>query len=187
MRAAWLLFSFLTASNAQIPAELQAKLDLADRQIVRLSPTTFTELPSAIVFDLQKRDCTVPQVPEIAGRHNVIRGEFAKPGQQDWAVLCSVNRVSSILVFWDGSVANPAMMEPVADIDRLQSWTEGKTIFSRVISGVDAKYILEHFNAYGGPTPPPLDHLGIDDAFWGKASVVRYFHEGKWLQLQGAD
>jgi hypothetical protein len=32
-----------------------------------------------------------------------------------------------------------------------------------------------------------MDHLGIDDAFVGKASVVEYFFQGKWLQLSGAD
>ncbi|PYR66590.1 MAG: hypothetical protein DMG20_12690 [Acidobacteria bacterium] len=40
---------------------------------------------------------------------------------------------------------------------------------------------------YGGPKPPPIDHLGINDVFIEKASVVWYFYQGKWLQLQGAD
>ena len=40
-----------------------------------------------------------PQVLATGKLDNVVRGEFAKRGQSDWAVLCSVNGVSSILVF----------------------------------------------------------------------------------------
>ena len=46
---------------------------------------------------------------------------------------------------------------------------------------------MRHYRAYGGPVPPPIDHQGIDDAFLEKASVTWYFHECKWLRLQGAD
>ena len=46
---------------------------------------------------------------------------------------------------------------------------------------------MRHYRAYGGPEPPPIDHHGIDDAFLEKASVTwQDFHQGKWLQLQGA-
>jgi hypothetical protein len=58
----------------------------------------------------------------IDGRHNVIKGEFSKPGQTDWAVLCSVGRVSSVLVFWNGSETNPAEIAKRNDVDRLQGW-----------------------------------------------------------------
>jgi len=47
--------------------------------------------------------------------NNVIKGEFARPGQIDWAVLCSVKGVSTILVFWNGSENNPAALLPAAD------------------------------------------------------------------------
>ncbi len=125
----------------------------------------------------------------IAGRHNVIRGEFAKPGQTDWAALCSVGGVSSILVFWAGSEVNPAEIERWKDADRMQSWVGGDKdlVYSRAITAVGAGYVTEHYNAYGGVKPPPLDHLGIDDAFVGKASEVLYFYQGQWLRLTGAD
>ena len=58
----------------------------------------------------------------IEGLQNVIKGEFAKPGQIDWAVLCSIGRVSSILVFWSGSETNPAEIEKTKDMDRLQGY-----------------------------------------------------------------
>ncbi len=123
----------------------------------------------------------------IEGHQNVIKGEFAKPGQTDWAVLCSVGRVSSILIFWNSSEINPGRMAEMKDKDRLQSWQDDKIVYSRSITPAGNAYIMEHFAAYGGTTPPPIDHQGINDAFVGKASVVHYAFDGKWLQLTGAD
>jgi hypothetical protein len=123
----------------------------------------------------------------IKGHQNVIKGEFKKPGQSDWAVLCSVGRVSAILVFWNASEINPGRIAEMKDIDRLQSWGDDEIVYSRAIRPVGKTNIMEHYKALGGPQPPPIDHLGIDDAFWGKASVINYLYQGKWLELQGAD
>ncbi len=170
--------------RAQIPA---SSWENADRQVVRLSPKAFPELPGNLRADLERRGCTIPQVPMIDGRHNVIKGEFSKAGQTDWAVLCSIDRVSSILIFWNGSVLKPADIEKSADLDHLQGWGGDKIVYSRAITPVGTKYILEHYNAYGGEKPPSLDHQGIDDAFVGKASVVLYLYREKWLRLSGTD
>jgi hypothetical protein len=156
-------------------------------QVTRLRPSAFPELPPAIVMDLQRRGCTIPQVPDIKGRHNVIKGEFAKPGQTDWAVLCSANRASSVLIFWNGSEMNPAKIEMQDDADRLQGDANNKMVYSRAIEPVDKTYIMKHYQAYGGEKPPPIDHQGINDEFVGKASVVLYLYHGKWLHLTGAD
>lgn len=121
------------------------------------------------------------------GRQNVIRGEFQKPGQTDWAVLCSVGRVSTILVYWNGSEIKPAEIARMNDSDRLQSWTGGRIVYSRLIEPAGKRYIVEHYQAYGGPQPPPIKHQGLNDVFVGKASVVLYWYRGKWLQLSGAD
>jgi hypothetical protein len=59
--------------------------------------------------------------------------------------------------------------------------------YSRAISAVGKNHILDYYKAYGGTEPPPIEHQGINDAFAEKASVVRYFYRGKWLELQGAD
>ena len=130
---------------------------------------------------------TIPQVPMINGRQNVIKGEFSKPGQTDWAVLCSIGRVSSILIFWNGSDLKPAEIERTPDLDHLQGWGGDKIVYDRAITPVGKKYIMQHYKAYGGEKPPPLDHQGIDDAIVGKASVVLYLYRGKWLHLSGAD
>jgi hypothetical protein len=174
------------ACQAQLSEDLRRRFEKADRAIVRLPPSAFPELPANLAAELQRRSCSIPQAfPEK--RHNVIRGQFAKPGQTDWAVLCSVNGVSAILVFWNASEKNPAEIARQADRDRLQGAGGDTIVYSRAISAVGKSFILEHYRAYGGPQPPPLDHQGIDDAFVEKASVVLYFHQGKWLELTGAD
>jgi len=118
---------------------------------------------------------------------NVIEGEFTRKGQTDWAVLCSVNRVSTILVFRNASERNPSELAREDDIDKLQAVGGDAIVYSRAISRVGREYILSHYRAYGGPKPPTIDHQGIDDAFVEKASVVHYFRAGRWLKLSGAD
>src|SRR5688572_13873626 len=80
----------------------------ADSATLRLSPTAFPHLPSQIRRNLQSRGCTIPQTFADTKPHNVISGEFARRGQTDWAVLCSRNKVSSILIFWAGSTRSVA-------------------------------------------------------------------------------
>ena len=90
------LVLILCAGNgvAQISPKALALLDSADQQVVRLSPTDFPELPTNVRAELQRRGCTIPQVPMVEGHHNVIKGEFEKPGQTDCFARCGVFRPS---------------------------------------------------------------------------------------------
>jgi hypothetical protein len=106
--AAALLSILIPPAFAQLPADLQRQFDEAERRIVRLPPAAFPELPGSVVHELQRRGCTIPQEAYTKKPHNVIHGEFARSGHKDWAVLCSIRGVSSILVFWNGSGKNPA-------------------------------------------------------------------------------
>lgn len=187
-----LLITFLLSLAALCVAHsggaAQDSWEVADTATARLPPHAFPQLPANIVKYLQRRGCTVPQTYMSAEPHNVISGEFARRGQRDWAVLCSRRRVSSIIVFWRGSTKAVSEIAGVADKGFLQTVNEGGTIgFSRMIEPVGADFIDEHYKAYGGTKPPLIDHQGINDAFVEKASVVRYYHRGKWLELQGAD
>ena len=146
-------------------------------------PPVFKQLPRELIRELERRRCTVPQVWGSRQPSNVIRGEFLKKGQFDWAVLCSVNMKSSILVFAGGSPDNPMTIAELEDMNVLQGVGKGQIGYSRQIMPVGEKYILDHYHAYGGPKPPPLDHLGIDDAFVEKGSVVLYFYQGKCCTL----
>jgi len=155
--------------------------------IRRLPPRAFRQLPAAIVESLEARKCSIPQYPYINTPHNVIRGSFTGAKRNEWAVLCSRRGTSSILVFQADSAKLVAEIAPAKDDNFLQGDEHGKPYFSRVIEAVGEDYIFEHYKAYDGPKPPPITHQGIDDAFAEKASVVRYFYRGKWLELQGAD
>jgi hypothetical protein len=159
----------------------------AESQIVRLPPAAFPTLPKAIVHVLERRGCTIPQPVPSNKPTNVVRGQFARRGQMDWAVLCSVKDASTILVFWNGSPMNPSEIARAEDRNYLQGLGGDKIGFSRGISAVEKDFIAEHYQVYGGPKPPTLEHEGINDAFIGKASVVQYFYDGKWLPLTGSD
>ena len=146
--------------------------------IVRLPPTAFSELPKNLVTELERRGCTVPQTFPPDQRSNVIRGSFAKAGQTDWAVFCSMKGSTSLLVFWNDSAANSVELgKNPDDTNRLFDW---------FIRPVGRKFIVAHYRACGGPKPPPIDHQGIESA-GESASVVLYYYRGKWLTLQGAD
>jgi hypothetical protein len=101
--------------------------------------------------------------------------------------LCSVKGVSTILVFWNGSEKNPAEIAVLEDRNFLQGITPDEIGYSRGISAVGNDFIMEHYRAYGGPKPPPINHQGINDAFLEKGSEVQYFYGGKWVKLTGAD
>jgi hypothetical protein len=85
------------------------------------------------------------------------------------------------------SETRPAAIAALEDRNFIQGITPAKVGFSRGIAPVGKDFIMRHYDAYGGPKPPPIDHQGIDDAFIEKASVTWYFEGGKWLKLTGAD
>jgi hypothetical protein len=165
----------IVPSSGQLK-DSQWKVDEPDRRIVRLPPTVFPDLPGNLAGELQRRGCTIPQ-PYTDRRANVIQGEFAKPGQTDWAVLCSTKGYTSLLVFWNGSATNPVTLAKNPD-------NPGR--IDLFIQPVDRKFIMDHYGRYGGPKPPPIDHQGIESG-GETASVVLYYYRGKWLKLQGAD
>lgn len=181
--AVLLLVGLCSAASAA-----QDKWAVADSATVRLPPAAFSRLPKNIARYLQARGCTIPQTYLSSEPHNVISGAFAAWGQTDWAVLCSRKGESSILVFRRGSTKSVAEVAKAPDRNYLQNVTEGgKAAFSRLIEPVGRDYILRHYKEYGGRRPPRITHQGINDAYAEKASVVRYYRRGRWLELQGAD
>jgi hypothetical protein len=155
--------------------------------IRRLSVDAFPTLPPAVAGVLRARNCTVPQPFSHGPARNVIRGEFFAKGQIGWAVLCSVNDSTTLLAFRSDRDTNPHTLVTSEDRASLQGLGNDTVGYSREITAVSRDFIMGHYRAYGGPEPPPIDHQGVDDAFLGKASTTWYFHQGKWLQLQGAD
>ena len=159
----------------------------ADIATTRLKPTVFTQLPLTIRAELERRDCTVPQPHGAIRPANVTSGHFTSGTQIDWAVLCSRERVSVILVFRGGTIADVAEVARVPDRDHLQTVGGGVIGFSRELGVASATFIRKHHDPRSGTPLPRLDHEGIEDRFIGKGSIVWYWSNGRWLQLAGAD
>ena len=163
----------------------------ADSMTVRVPPSAFPELPTPLLRWLTKCECRIPQPYELpkGERANVIHGEFDHRGQTDWAVLCSQNRISSILVFWGGSSAGVDTLFTAPDLNFLQEVDPGKVGYSRLISRVRPADIRKRYDVWaeGSKPPVPLAHDGIEDTFIGKGSGICYRHQGKWMELAGAD
>ncbi len=187
---AW-LFTSLPLGKALAAGETPGwDVEKAEAEILRLQPSAFPELPAPIARELARRGCLIPQVESWAeGSHNVISGQFRTPGQTDWAILCSIDRVSSLLIFWNGSAADVENLNGERRPDRfyLQGMGDHRPAFSWLIRAVGKKYILDHYALYGMSEPPPIDHEGIDSAFAGKGSTILYWYKGEWLHLPGAD
>ncbi len=165
----------------------QAEMAAFKARVRRLSPTTFPELPSAIAESLVSRECLIPQAGSRGPLGNVIRGEFFAAGKEAWAVICSKDGRSEILAFRGATETEPVVVEEFEDSICLgEEWNCGM-LFGTNIDPVGRDYIVTHYEAYGGPEPPLIDHQGINVGIWEKASVVRYFYNGEWLSLTGAD
>jgi hypothetical protein len=173
--------------ESQAQQDWQARAEEATRKIRRLPVDAFPDLPPTVAGVLRGRNCRIPQPPGMGAARNVIRGEFFAKGQAGWAVLCSVNHSTALLVFRNGRDTNPETVTTTEDRSYVQGLGGDNVSYSREITGADRNFIMRHYRAYGGPEPPPIDHLGIDDAFLEKASITWYFHDAKWLRLQGAD
>jgi len=158
--------------------QAQDKFDIAERKTVRLAPNEFTKLPKNIILALETRGCTIPQ-NFYTQPSNVIHGEFEKKGQKDWAILCSKNSVSSILIFWNGSDKKIDEINVAPDKEQLYKMEDGKLVFTRLINVANTN-ILETLESYSDD-PTILDHEGISDGF--DYLTYYYYHQGKWLAM----
>jgi hypothetical protein len=128
----WLLGSGVVASPD--------KWDEAERNVRRLLPAKFSELPPVIIKSLNAKGCTIPQTYIRSEPHNVVSGKFAAKGQDDWAILCSKGGKSSILVFWGKASPCLAELELRDDKTYLQDISgDGKIAFSRLITTVKVR------------------------------------------------
>ena len=150
-----------------------------------LPPATFTELPAPILRDLEKRRCMIPQSYEAKSPENVIHGAFLQQGSNDWAVLCSQNGTSTLLVYGNGAASKPAELAAQVDSDTADPYDETSLLgYARGIDPASPNKIDELLanKPYG-----PFDHDGIKDAHIEKSSVIHYFKGGTWMTLAGSE
>jgi hypothetical protein len=147
-------------------------ISVSAEPIVRLAPAVFSKLPSHVRSGLVRNGCSVPQSFLAKEPENAIAGSFTRKGSREWAVLCSANGVSSILIFGPRSQEPLSRMAESPDDTYIQVIGEGRTGFSRRISAVSS-------------STPGL--TAINDAFLEKASTL-WLHTGRrWLETAGAD
>jgi hypothetical protein len=158
--------------------------DRANSDVRRLEPSSFQQVPASILENLRQRRCTIPQSFSATHPVGVIRGHFTSTTQFDWAVLCSVERVSTVLVFRGGAVAAIDELARYPDATSLQVVGPGNTVgFSRAIDVASPAHIRSH----GEPIVTRVDHDGIEDSFIEKGSTIWYWFGGRWHELPGAD
>lgn len=163
--------------------------DAAAKEVKRLSPSKFNQLPKDVAALLIKQGCTVPQPSYFVDQSNlnVISGSFAARGQKDYAVLCSINGVSHIQLIWGGPIQCPSRLQAEDDKNYLQNAGNGKIAFSRAITAASQKTIAKYQSEFGGRKPRSKSHAGIQDIFIEKASSIFYCENKKWIELAGAD
>ena len=175
-------------------AKPAAKKDSAIRM---LQPADIAELPPAFVEKLNARGCGIPQFGEVgrAGESaggpatanestNIIHGEFARHGQEDWAVLCSKGGSSTIVIFWGKTTTCPASLARLEDAHYLKRGADKKMRYSRSIRALGKSELGDRAGIAG---LKDFSHQGIDDRFVGKSSAFFYCSGGKWKIFPGKD
>lgn len=147
-------------------------ISIGAEPIVRLAPAVFSKLPSHVRSGLVRNCCSVPQSFLANEPENAIAGSFTRIGSREWAVLCSANGVSSILIFGARSQEPLSRIAESPDETYIQALGEGRTGYSRRISAVSS------------PTP---GLTAINDAYLDKASTVWVRKGRRWLETEGAD
>jgi hypothetical protein len=184
-----------------------------DSAIRKVQPGEVHGLPVEFVEKLNARGCGISQFGEVGraasssgnragdaagsggngtaggsamdgGTTNVIHGEFARHGQEDWAVLCSKGGSSTIVIYWGKATACPASLARLEDAHYLKRGNDKKMRYSRSIRALGKSDLGERAGIAG---LKDFSHQGIDDRFVGKSSAFFYCSEGKWKIFPAKD
>ncbi len=137
-----------------------------------LEPKQVRELPALIKADLEKRGCKIPTFTRWDARHNVIQGQFLKPGQRDWAVLCRHQDKSSILIYPGSATADVQTVRSEAhDPHRIMHTITAFVLQKRAIRDKLTESL------------PQFDHDGIEDGPIQKSAIVLYYRDGEWIEF----
>ena len=165
---------------------LMASISQSQAKARSFPPSVFPELPNEVVAELDRRGCQIPQIARHK-RSNVIQGEFLKPGQTDWAVLCMTKQETTLLVFANGAGQQPMEVERRNGKGSADRWS---------ITPVNKGIMLDLVRSWQPSRPhPQFDHQGISsgigprDPTSGRFSdaaaetTTFYFDGGNWTKL----
>ena len=169
----------------------------AFERIRYLLPTAIPELPQKIASWITEKSFRIPQAQHELPC-NYTQGEFYKKGQYDWAVLCSKDSISSIIVFGQGRTDHPSIIASSMDKNYLEQAPYAPLRYKwynyfREIGTADSTKVKESIE-YDNDTHAEgfqsfqrshqADHDGIYD-FGDKSVTIFYYQYGKWLQIHG--
>ena len=158
----------------------------ADEQTVRLKPSAFPTLPSAVRMELEHRGCTIPQPSGASQRRNAVSGSFITAGQTDWAVLCSRDKRSAILIFRAASSDHVDELAEEPDLRYLQVISRDNKIgYSRMLTALNPQSLQSR--AIKRSALKTIDHDGIEDAFIDKGSLIWHWSGVKWVKVSGGE
>ena len=187
----WMLFCALALlpMEAQEPAKLveSGQVEVAGQTVPylirRLPVNAFPDLPEAVVNELNRRDCLIPQSYEAHHPENVAHASLERAGSSDWAVLCSVKGEVSLLVFFGNAAGKPSVLTTVPEKERLQRHdSSGVLGFDWAIDAASPEAVRQ---AQSGMEhkPPKIDHDALADSTLDRNTVYRFFSKGKWAFL----
>ncbi|MCE5269699.1 hypothetical protein LLH00_00260 [bacterium] len=154
-----------------------------------IAPRGIPTLPVPVADWLEQGGYKIPVsfYEEDSIPDNVVQADFDGIGEPDIALLAVRDTTQFLLMFPEGRADTVLevlkhLFVPGADAQKR------KAFIWITIAAADKKYILEHYEYYGGNEPPKqIDHLGINYIFIEKASTVYYLENGQWLEFSGAD
>ena len=152
--------------------------------IRHLPPSSFPQLPMVIQDELTDRGCLIPQTYEAHRPENVIHGSFEGPGTSDWAVLCSVHGMVSLLVFFGSNPEHPYRLASEPETERLQTYDLSQSLgFNWGIDRASPGDVSESQTRIF-PPPPPLTHDAIADSVVEHSTIYHYYSHGAWTLVQ---
>jgi hypothetical protein len=141
------------------------KWEEAEKQIIRSDPESFDALPKTVAEHFKQIGC---KIPKSLYSSNVVVGHFAKTGQKDFVILCSIGGNSSIKILWGGEdkCADEIPKTSAPDRNYLQDLGSG-ILYSRGLKVIS----VGGFNSH-------LD--GVEESFEEKTATVWKCQSGKW-------
>ncbi|MBW7996528.1 MAG: hypothetical protein FVQ81_08190 [Candidatus Glassbacteria bacterium] len=166
-----------------------------------LFPHEHPDLPEPIADWLSERGYVIPQnIPEHFPDQlkeemypvNVVRGEFARAGQTDYAVLSTDGKKTCIFVFWNATVDSFDIIDKQPwYINREYKFTSLDMDCCSFYIWIAKKELIlrQHDLAseYADVPLPPIEHDGIDYGIYESGSNILYYSNCEWIVLPGAD
>jgi hypothetical protein len=189
----FLACAFVSAQQqpAAAPLDISGQILLRGRltpYLIRHLPvSSFPELPTTAQNYLRQRGCLIPQTYQAHGPENVVHLRLEGPSTSDWAVLCSVQRTVSLLVFFGSSPGQPHVLATAQETECLQSHDPSPVLGFNW--GIDAASPRRIHEAQSGlkERQPWLDHDALADSLLDRHTVYHFYSGTAWTLLNVPD